>query len=103
MSLFVKWLLNKILHLEKRDSTRFPENGLTLADSILKLLKVDKNSISFQRHRTLSRDGLNELTRIIDALKTLQRLKKDYGINVHLAEYLQVSYNILCRVSLTGL
>lgn len=91
LPVFVKWLHNKIFQLEKRDASDFPENGIKLADSILKLLRVDKHdSIVFQRYRTASQSGINDLANLIDGLKTLKKLKKDFRIHIQLSEYLQV-------------
>lgn len=78
--------------MEKRDSNNFPENGIALAESIVKLMRVDNSScISFQRYRALNKEGIDQLASLMEGLQTLQKLKKDYKVNIPLAEYLQVS------------
>lgn len=91
LSIFVKWLYKRIMQLEKKNNTCFPENGILLAESILKLMKVDNSScISFQRYRTLNKEDIAELSNLMEGLKTLQKLKKEYKVNISLAEYLLV-------------
>lgn len=96
LSLFVKWLHNRIFQLEKRDSSNFPDNGITLAEAILKLMRVDSNStISFQRYRALNKEGIDELAELMEGLHTLRQLKTEYNVIISLAEYLQVRIHIL--------
>lgn len=91
LSIFVNWLYNRILQLEKRDHIYFPENAIVLAETILKLMRVENNScILFQRHRALNKESIDELAALMEGLQTLQILKKEYKVNIPLSEYLQV-------------
>nr|XP_023019425.1 kinetochore-associated protein 1-like [Leptinotarsa decemlineata] len=89
LSIFVKWLYGKIFFLEKRDKLNFPQSGITLAENVLKLLKVEKNSLSFQRQCTLNKRSIEDLSKLIDALKILLRLKKQFRIDVNLSDYFE--------------
>ncbi|XP_023312485.1 kinetochore-associated protein 1-like [Anoplophora glabripennis] len=89
LPIFVKWLRNRILQLEKRDSFNFPENGLKFAEYILKLLKVEEGSyIFFQRQCMLHKEVLNGLVALTEALRGLQLLKNNFRINISLSEYM---------------
>ncbi|XP_057655041.1 uncharacterized protein LOC130893178 isoform X1 [Diorhabda carinulata] len=87
--LFVNWLLDKIYHMEKRDSVNFPENSIVMVEDIMKMINVPKkNCISFQRHCIANR-GFEDLSGIIEGLKILRTLKNKFGICVKLNEYLE--------------
>uniref|UniRef100_A0A6P7F6M5 Kinetochore-associated protein 1 n=1 Tax=Diabrotica virgifera virgifera TaxID=50390 RepID=A0A6P7F6M5_DIAVI len=87
--LFGNWLLNKIYQMEKRDTANFPANAIKMVDEIVKLIRVESKSyISFQRH-CLSNKDFDHLATITEGLKTLQTLKKKFGITIHLNEYLE--------------
>lgn len=92
LPIFVKWLKTRILHLEKRDSHNFPENGIKFAEFVLKLLKVeDDGHIYFQRQCTLNKEVLSDLAVLMESLRGLQLLKNNFRINISLSEYLMVS------------
>ncbi|KAG5873673.1 hypothetical protein JTB14_013339 [Gonioctena quinquepunctata] len=88
LPIFVKWLYEKIFLLEKRDRLNFPQSGIMLAENVLKLLKVEENgTLFFQRQCTLNRQSLDDLSTLIEGLRILQRLKKEFRIDIELADY----------------
>ncbi|CAG9812993.1 unnamed protein product [Phaedon cochleariae] len=89
LPIFIKWLHQKIFVLEKRDKLNFPQSGIYLAENMLKLLKVDKNSIPFQRECTLIGKSLDDLSYLMDGLIMIQNLKKQFGINIQLSDYFE--------------
>ncbi|CAH1101856.1 unnamed protein product [Psylliodes chrysocephalus] len=88
MSLFLTWLQDEILHMEKRDATNFPENGVKMVEDVLELIRVEKHGVLL-RQCMLNRKSLENLSNLLKGLKTLQKLKEMYAIKVELSEYLE--------------
>lgn len=85
----VKWTHNRILFLEHRCKTEFPDNAIAFAEYVIKLMKIDENDF-FNGVCRYPRDSLVELSGLMTALKTAKDLKDNFSIQVPILGFLEV-------------
>lgn len=89
LHIFVDWLHNKVIKMEKQDASNFPENAIYFSNKIITLLRVDgKASVLFQRQCAVDRNNLESLSSLLEHLKIIKELKDKFQVNVSLVQCL---------------
>ncbi|CAH0550737.1 unnamed protein product [Brassicogethes aeneus] len=80
LDVFVKWLQNKIMYMERRKNNDFPTPAIDFAEKFIDMLNVDKQN-------SLNMDSLADFKYIMKALYGLRTLKDEYSIKIPLSDY----------------
>ncbi|XP_076262126.1 kinetochore component rough deal [Rhynchophorus ferrugineus] len=84
LGIFVEWLHGRIYQLEKQFSYDFPECGIKFVEDVTKLMNLNLP----MRKQFDIEDSLSKLGYLLTALKDIQILQENFGINLHVSDYL---------------
>lgn len=92
LSLFIKWLIKEVSKCEILHFNEFPNNAITFVNKVINMFRLDStNIVNFQQYCTIDRGSLEEIHKILRALRKVQTLKNDYGFSISMKQFLQVS------------
>lgn len=94
--LFVAWLKKRIYYYENRFRTEFPENAITFAERILKLLQTDNTYLSNTLQSADMDAHIKEAELMMEGLQFIRNIQNNYVyVSIHLSDYLEGCQHVI--------
>ncbi|XP_030761247.1 uncharacterized protein LOC115886295 [Sitophilus oryzae] len=84
LTIFITWLHGRVYFLESQHSATFPECAIKFIEDVTKLMNIN---VPLRKHFS-NEESPDKLGNLVNALKDIQLLQNNFGVKLHVSDYL---------------